>query len=274
MTTEDGSPARLAAQPPAAPPAWRVVLLGDVDSTQEVAKRMLASGVDAARTVVRARSQSAGRGRRGGSWRSGEGGSYQTFVTPAGRLPAGGAGLTLAVGVALAEALGAAGARCKVKWPNDLYYRDRKLGGVLVERVREHLLLGVGINVENDVPPTATALRSWSLPAVEELVLEAVGGALAAAVSDEGAVPVPAALRRRYAALDWLAGKRVTVGDAEAVGTAAPVPGSAAGAGEGWRVSGVARGIDERGCLLLSSATSEAPIAVCAGTVVAVEAVG
>ena len=78
--------------------------------------------------------QSAGRGRAGRSWLSCEGGSLTfslawRFALPVHAL----AGLPLAVGVALAEALAAQGVTVQLKWPNDLLKDGAKLGGVLIE---------------------------------------------------------------------------------------------------------------------------------------------
>lgn len=78
--------------------------------------------------------QSAGRGRRGRRWIAPFGGialSLAWSFPETGRdLPS----LSLAVGVAVARALARVGARgIRLKWPNDLWFEDRKLGGVLIE---------------------------------------------------------------------------------------------------------------------------------------------
>jgi len=62
-------------------------------------------------------------------------------------------GLSLVVGIAIAEALQSLGAdEIKVKWPNDLYYQDKKLAGILIEMTGQageaaHLVIGMGLNV-------------------------------------------------------------------------------------------------------------------------------
>ncbi len=238
---------------------WRLELFGHVDSTQEVVKRRLSAGQQPGRLLVRARSQSAGRGRRGATWRSDVGGSYQTLALPDPFSAASGGGLTLAIGVCLAEELQAAGVQALVKWPNDLYYLNRKLGGVLVERTKGYLLIGVGVNVENDVPRGAIALRSWPIAAVDELVVRGVDNALALLKAEAGELSDE--LRRRYAQVDWLAGKNVTIGSFDPF--AAQVDSLAeATAGSRSRItSGVVVGIDKEGCLLLGRdvGTSQAP---------------
>lgn len=98
--------------------------------------------------------QSAGRGRRGRVWLAPFGASLAFSVAwvfrDAGRdLPA----LSLAVGVAVARALRRVGAQgIRLKWPNDLWFEERKLGGVLIDLRIEaggaaHVVIGVGLNV-------------------------------------------------------------------------------------------------------------------------------
>lgn len=104
--------------------------------------------------VCMAELQNAGRGRLGRPWLTPFGSSIAlsvgwTFRDGARALPA----LSLGVGVAVARALARCGAaQMGLKWPNDIWYRDRKVGGVLVEIRAEaggpaHVVIGVGINV-------------------------------------------------------------------------------------------------------------------------------
>ncbi|UTV27612.1 bifunctional biotin--[acetyl-CoA-carboxylase] ligase/biotin operon repressor BirA [Photobacterium atrarenae] len=104
--------------------------------------------------VCLAEYQEAGRGRRGRQWLSPFGSNL--YLSMYWRLDAGMAaamGLSLVVGVAIAEALQSLGAdEVKVKWPNDLYYRDQKLAGILIEMTGQageaaHLVIGMGLNV-------------------------------------------------------------------------------------------------------------------------------
>lgn len=249
--------------------AWRLEQHAVVDSTQDVLKRRLAGGEDVAWVVVRARAQTAGRGRRGGEWLSDTGGSYSTFAVPeppgVGPTPL----LPLAVGVGVAESLAGAGAPCAVKWPNDLYYRGKKLGGILVERAKGHLLIGIGINVDNPIPPGSVALAGvLTRAAVQDLVLEGVETALE--LTAEASESLPDDLRRRFAARDWLFGKLVTVEDAVALGGISASAGQAdgvAGPAPNRSLTGVARGIAADGSLLLQVGENEEPYRVRAGTI-------
>ncbi|MDN3608459.1 bifunctional biotin--[acetyl-CoA-carboxylase] ligase/biotin operon repressor BirA [Vibrio ostreicida] len=98
--------------------------------------------------------QSKGRGRRGREWVSPFGSNL--YLSMFWRLEAGMAaamGLSLVVGVAIVEALSDFGIKgIKLKWPNDLYYQDRKLAGILVELSGQaggaaNLVIGMGMNL-------------------------------------------------------------------------------------------------------------------------------
>ncbi len=125
---------------------WRL------DSTSsEIARR---AGALPDRSFVFAESQSAGRGRRGRTWRSPPAANLQFSCL---KLFRGGyaavSGLSLAVGIAAVRALEDCGVRgVALKWPNDLVHRDAKLGGILIELGGEfmgpcHAVIGIGINL-------------------------------------------------------------------------------------------------------------------------------
>jgi len=97
--------------------------------------------------------QSAGRGRRARPWFAPPGGALcLSLVWSFEALPAGAAALSLAVGVCARRVLERAGAApVQLKWPNDLYARERKLGGILIELRAESagpamVVIGIGIN--------------------------------------------------------------------------------------------------------------------------------
>lgn len=144
--------------------------LEECDSTNtELARRAERGGP--AGTVLVADHQSAGRGRRGRTWLSSPEGSLTfsllwRFSGPVTRL----SGLSLAVGVAVAEALEALGAtRVRLKWPNDVLLETEegfaKLAGILVELVSDRrgtqAVIGIGLNLEppaGDLPQPAAGL--------------------------------------------------------------------------------------------------------------------
>ncbi len=98
--------------------------------------------------------QHAGRGRRGRKWFSPFGANlYLSMYWRLEQGPAAAIGLSLVIGIVLAEVLQSLGAEdVRVKWPNDLYLKDRKLAGILVELTGKtgdaaQIVLGAGINL-------------------------------------------------------------------------------------------------------------------------------
>ncbi|MGL5728394.1 MAG: bifunctional biotin--[acetyl-CoA-carboxylase] ligase/biotin operon repressor BirA [Plesiomonas sp.] len=98
--------------------------------------------------------QQAGRGRRGRPWISLFGANlYLSMYWRLEQGPAAAMGLSLAIGVIVAEVLQQLGADAiRLKWPNDLYLNDKKVAGILVELTGQtgdaaHIVMGMGINI-------------------------------------------------------------------------------------------------------------------------------
>lgn len=174
-------------------PELRLEVLDECPSTNMLLADRAEAGAPHGAVLV-CEHQSAGRGRRGNPWVSRVGGSLAfsmlwRFAQGAGAL----AGLSLAVAVGAARALERLGIRgVEVKWPNDLYLKGRKLGGILIELSGDvcgpsAAVVGVGINVRLNRPmrgrigspatdiasqggsvPSRTALLGALLPSLAE----------------------------------------------------------------------------------------------------------
>lgn len=134
-----------------------------IDSTQAELLRRGRAQPDA--SVLLADQQTAGRGRRGRTWISPPGANLYLSMF---RRVSGGvraqAGLSLALGVASAEALHAAGIDAvRLKWPNDLLAHGRKLGGLLVETTGEGdaVIAGIGVNVAMPLEAASEIDQVW-----------------------------------------------------------------------------------------------------------------
>ncbi|MCL6408129.1 bifunctional biotin--[acetyl-CoA-carboxylase] ligase/biotin operon repressor BirA [Dickeya dadantii] len=112
--------------------------------------------------------QNAGRGRRGRTWFSPFGSNlYLSLYWRLEQGPAAAVGVSLVIGIVMAEVLhhlGADGVR--VKWPNDLYLNDKKLAGILVElngRTGDaaHLVIGAGINLRMNSSGSDVINQGW-----------------------------------------------------------------------------------------------------------------
>lgn len=249
-------------------PRWRIEPHESLPSTQELLKERLRAGTDVDGVVLRTVRQTAGLGRRGKSWSGLAGGSYQSVALrdQIGRLRRPWTSLAVAIGIA--EELRSAGAQVRVKWPNDLFLASSssdggelagrypttgaaasgKLGGVLSEHLRSHLVVGVGVNVANEVPNGASALTGWKIAGVNDLVLRGIKRGLEELVlASDSAQDGSSMLTARYAPFDILFGAHVV---------ALTPQGQSAG---------VARGVDHCGLLVLEGANGTESVA--AGTV-------
>ena len=220
-----------------------------VDSTNtELMRRFKAGQIEPILLV--AEQQSAGRGRLGRQWHSQRGDSLM-FSLGLPLYPVDWSGLSLAVGVSLADSLDAANApdtRIGLKWPNDLWLvtkhnhvtHERKLGGILVETAtfegQRYVVIGVGINVRAFEMPlqestsiAPNCLQNFQSDADVASTLLRVLPPLVQAVRafvQFGFAP----FQTRFAARDVLAGRNVQLSD----GT-----------------SGQAHGVTETGALLV-----------------------
>jgi len=138
-----------------------------LSSTNDWLKARAQSGAPEG-TVIIAEEQTAGRGRLGRSWVSPKGGAWFSILLKP-PIPVEQAScISILIAVSLAKALQEQwGIPVGVKWPNDLYVRDKKLGGILIELSSyahkiEWLIAGIGINVNNE-PPTETRVPATSL---------------------------------------------------------------------------------------------------------------
>jgi BirA family biotin operon repressor/biotin-[acetyl-CoA-carboxylase] ligase len=146
-------PATIAAIASCLGPAARrfdVDVLDSCDSTNAVLLARAEAGAPGG-TVVIANEQTAGRGRRGRSWFASPGDSLTFSMLwrfAPGTAPA---GLSLAVGLAVAQAMAEVGASgTALKWPNDILKDGRKLGGILVELLPgapHAAVIGIGLNL-------------------------------------------------------------------------------------------------------------------------------
>jgi BirA family biotin operon repressor/biotin-[acetyl-CoA-carboxylase] ligase len=130
-----------------------IEVLESIDSTNSRLMQAAAAGAPSGRICLAER-QLAGRGRSGRTWVSPFGANvYLSLLWRYPLAPAELGGLSLACGVAAAGVLADAGcADIGLKWPNDLHWRRRKLGGLLLEVAGEsqgpsHVVVGIGINL-------------------------------------------------------------------------------------------------------------------------------
>ncbi len=222
-------------------PAFSVEVLPEIDSTNtELMRRARAGQLDPVLLV--AERQSAGRGRMGRTWSSGDADGAKpgdslpslTFSLGLPLAPIDWSGLSLAVGLSVVESLHPA---LQLKWPNDVWLQDRKLAGILIETASvgevRYAVIGIGINI---LPRDGKGLST--LPAALcELLPDADAPATLARVvaplvhairrfETEGFAP----LRKTFHLRDVLYGHELVCSDG---------------------ITGMGRGVDSDGALLL-----------------------
>lgn len=219
-------------------PGFTVEILPEIDSTNsELMRRIRAQRFEP--TLLVAERQSAGRGRMGKPWQ-GEVGASLSFSLALPLAPHDWAGLSLAVGMAVARSLHP---DLRLKWPNDVWLADRKLGGILIETTaldeQRHAVIGIGLNIQpRDGAGLATAPASlsevrpdWDAGhALREIAAPLVR--MVQAFEREGFAP----LRAGFDALDLLKGRPLRLSD----GT-----------------TGTGEGVDADGALLLRTDTGQ-----------------
>ena len=225
-------------------------------------------------TAMVAVRQTAGRGRRGRSWEARPG---DTLTFSLGlplqldAVPGGGSALSLAVGLALADALdaglqahhaergGALPPAIGLKWPNDLWLGPRKLGGILIEATpapgltegQRWVVIGVGLNVQPGAAVPGSAWLPSPAPSLGDVWGWLVPALLQAtqAFEHQGFAPLQAAYARR----DVLLGQPVQLWT-----SAASLPPAAGAASPGTPQpdeTGTAQGVDDSGALLVHTAS-------------------
>lgn len=224
-----------------------VLFFSEIDSTNREARERAEKEAPEG-TVVIADSQSRGKGRRGRSWESPPGlNLYLSVILRPRIFPPAAPQITLLAGIAAARALsGVSALECRIKWPNDIFLRGRKLAGILAElegkgsRV-QFVVLGIGANVnwkKEDFPAelreTATSLR---IETGREISRVAVAAAVFRELEKEyssflrqGFSP---RMREEWNRLSWGLGKRVNLNLPEG------------------KISGQVLGLDPDGALLL-----------------------
>jgi|GEM_PF-316167 len=135
-----------------------------VASTNDHARKWAQEGTVPWPALIVADHQTAGRGRGANRWWTGRGSLACTLlVDPAAWqiAPVDGPLVSLAVAVALVETLSAYVDDVGLHWPNDIFVNDRKIAGVLIERLVDgRLIIGIGLNVNNTLADAPAELQA------------------------------------------------------------------------------------------------------------------
>ena len=133
----------------------KVLFLSQCHSTNDTAADLLRQKPQIEGTTIITQNQTQGRGQRGNLWESepGKNATFSVILKPTTIPTQNQFQLHLITTLAIHQTLfPILGKELKIKWPNDIYYRDRKLGGILIENTLkgshiENSIVGIGINV-------------------------------------------------------------------------------------------------------------------------------
>ena len=231
-----------------------VIVLAAVSSTNEVGRdlagRMLAEQNDLLPTAIVGRKQVAGRGRSGRRWESPEGSLSVSLLLPWPEGPER-IRLPLAIAIPLVARLGEAfRVRLKLKWPNDLVFEGKKVGGILIETRQGEsgeggAVVGIGLNAST----LAADLARLGLTSASSLLL---AGAPPATLAGEA--PLLALLE----ALDGALGEPPSDVTAAFASVSAHVPGEPIAVHDGAkRLEGSYAGVTADGFLRVTTAAGE-----------------
>ncbi len=173
---------------PVLPDGWTLVALDSVGSTNDEAARLAEAGAVEG-TIVWAREQTGGRGRRGRHWASPVGNLYSSTILRPDCLAPRATELGFVAGLAVSDIV-PAGRDVRVKWPNDVMVDGGKVAGILLESsigqggLVEHVVAGIGINVA--FAPQLPEMRypGAALGGSVEAALEGLAEALARRIAD------------------------------------------------------------------------------------------
>ena len=145
----------------------RIEFADSVPSTQKVLVEGLRNGEVRPPFALVAKEQTQGIGSRNNTWSGLEGNLFFSFCMSETALPSDlkGESASIYFSMIMREVLAVRGSKIWLKWPNDFYVGDKKIGGTLTTRVGEIYVCGMGINLKN-APQNAGILDIEVSPSV------------------------------------------------------------------------------------------------------------
>jgi len=144
----------------------------ETESTNTIAREIAGKADEG--TIIIAESQTRGRGRMGRKWLSPEGGIWLSIILKPKMLPVHAPRITFLAGIAVAKTICSLGLEAKIKWPNDVLIRGKKVCGILTEIEAEidlidYCVVGIGIDANVDTESFPEEFRESSTSLKKEL---------------------------------------------------------------------------------------------------------
>jgi BirA family transcriptional regulator, biotin operon repressor / biotin---[acetyl-CoA-carboxylase] ligase len=164
----------------------KILKLAEIESTNNFASKLIADASVFEGTVVTASYQTAGKGQRGNIWQSEHGKNLTlsiilkpTFLPASAQFK-----LNKAVSLALADFVSEfTEEKVSIKWPNDIYVKDKKIAGILIENqlknaTIQNTIVGIGINVNQTEFESLSKATSLKIISAKDYDLESLLGVL------------------------------------------------------------------------------------------------
>ncbi len=167
----------------------KVIVFDEIESTQLLAKEYIEQGKSTHGLVIQAKKQIQGKGRLDRRWASPSGGLWMSTILQK-KIPLKYfQGFSVRIGLAISESLEELlQLPFRVKWPNDLFLKNKKVGGILIDLSSQdiflkHLVLGIGLNVNfnlsslpEELQKTATTIynesgKKFSLVKIRDVII-------------------------------------------------------------------------------------------------------
>ena len=138
----------------------KLLFYKDLPSTNTTAASLIKKDNLQEGTIVYTNHQSAGRGYSGNSWHSDEGKNllislilYPTFINPEDEFI-----ISMTISLGICDFLLRSVPECAIKWPNDIYVKNDKIAGILIDgsltgNKIEYVIAGIGLNVNQEIFP-------------------------------------------------------------------------------------------------------------------------
>jgi len=129
----------------------QIFFLESIDSTQKYLKELIAQGRVTPPYAVVASVQTGGVGSRGNVWLGEENNFFLSFAIPLGNLPQDLKleSASIYFSYIMKETLKEFGSKVWLKWPNDFYINDKKIGGMITNLLGNYIVCGIGLNIQN-----------------------------------------------------------------------------------------------------------------------------
>ncbi len=150
---------------------FNIIYKQSIASTNDEAKKILQTGKTEGFTILSANEQLTGRGQRQNTWHSQKGKNltfsiitFPSFIKVSDQFY-----LSKVISLGIIEYLNTKGEEFKIKWPNDIYYNDKKICGILIENsisgsTIKNSVIGIGLNINQtnfpDYLPKAVSLSN------------------------------------------------------------------------------------------------------------------